>query len=163
VWGSGNSGDNLFAVGLGAPLRPSPDFCGLLPAKRRAFLGGLQMKAVLTVDDSPSIRQMVKLVLSQAGFEVHEAADGVEGLEKAKAKPVQMIVTDLNMPRMDGITLVRELRQLPAYKGVPIILLTTESDESFKKKAKDAGATGWITKPFKQEQLIAVAQKVLGK
>jgi two-component system chemotaxis response regulator CheY len=121
------------------------------------------MKAVLTVDDSPSIRQMVKLVLSQAGFEVHEAGDGVEGLEKAKAKPVQMIVTDLNMPRMDGITLVRELRKLPSYKGVPIILLTTESDESFKKQAKEAGATGWITKPFKQEQLIAVAQKVLGK
>lgn len=121
------------------------------------------MKAVLTVDDSPSIRQMVKLVLGQAGFEVHEAADGIEGLEKAKSKPVQMIVTDLNMPRMDGITLVRELRKLPTYKGVPIILLTTESDESFKKQAKEAGATGWITKPFKQEQLIAVAQKVLGK
>jgi two-component system chemotaxis response regulator CheY len=121
------------------------------------------MKAVLTVDDSPSIRQMVKLVLSQIGFEVHEAADGLEGLEKAKAKPVQMIVTDLNMPRMDGITMVRELRKLPTYKGVPIILLTTESDESFKKQAKEAGATGWITKPFKQEQLVAVAQKVLGK
>jgi two-component system chemotaxis response regulator CheY len=120
-------------------------------------------KAVLTVDDSPSIRQMVKLVLSQAGFEVHEAVDGIDGLEKAKAKPVQMVVTDLNMPRMDGITMVRELRKLPTYKGVPIILLTTESDESFKKQAKDAGATGWITKPFKQEQLIAVAQKVLGK
>ena len=118
---------------------------------------------VLTVDDSPSIRQMVKLVLSQAGFEVHEAVDGIDGLEKAKAKPVQMVVTDLNMPRMDGITMVRELRKLPTYKGVPIILLTTESDESFKKQAKDAGATGWITKPFKQEQLIAVAQKVLGK
>jgi two-component system chemotaxis response regulator CheY len=120
-------------------------------------------KAVLTVDDSPSIRQMVKLVLSQAGFEVHEAVDGIDGLEKAKAKPVQMVVTDLNMPRMDGITMVRELRKLPTYKGIPIILLTTESDESFKKQAKDAGATGWITKPFKQEQLIAVAQKVLGK
>jgi two-component system chemotaxis response regulator CheY len=120
-------------------------------------------KAVLTVDDSPSIRQMVKLVLSQAGFEVHEAVDGIDGLEKAKAKSVQMVVTDLNMPRMDGITMVRELRKLPTYKGVPIILLTTESDESFKKQAKDAGATGWITKPFKQEQLIAVAQKVLGK
>jgi two-component system chemotaxis response regulator CheY len=120
-------------------------------------------KAVLTVDDSPSIRQMVKLVLSQAGFEVHEAVDGIDGLEKAKAKSVQMVVTDLNMPRMDGITMVRELRKLPTYKGIPIILLTTESDESFKKQAKDAGATGWITKPFKQEQLIAVAQKVLGK
>lgn len=125
--------------------------------------GGQMTKAVLTVDDSPSIRQMVKLVLSQAGFEVHEAVDGIDGLEKAKAKPVQMVVTDLNMPRMDGITMVRELRKLPTYKGVPIILLTTESDESFKKQAKDAGATGWITKPFKQEQLIAVAQKVLGK
>jgi two-component system chemotaxis response regulator CheY len=121
------------------------------------------MKSILTVDDSPSIRQMVKLVLTQAGYDVHEAVDGVEGLEKAKAKPVQMIVTDLNMPRMDGITLVKELRKLPAYKGVPIVLLTTESDESFKKQAKEAGATGWITKPFKQEQLLAVAQKVLGK
>ena len=121
------------------------------------------MKCILTVDDSPSIRQMVKLVFEEAGYEVHQAVDGAEGLEKAKAKAVGMVVTDLNMPRMDGITLVRELRKLPTYKGVPIILLTTESDESFKKQAKEAGATGWITKPFKQEQLLAVAQKVLGK
>lgn len=121
------------------------------------------MKSILTVDDSASIRQMVKLVFEEAGYQVDQAADGAEGLEKAKAKAHGMVVTDLNMPRMDGITLVRELRKLPTYKGVPIILLTTESDESFKKQAKEAGATGWITKPFKQEQLIAVAQKVLGK
>ena len=91
-----------------------------------------------------------------------EAIDGADGLAKAKGKTVNMVVTDLNMPNLDGLGLVRELRKLPAYKGVPIVLLTTESDDEKKKDAKAAGATGWITKPFKPEQLLAVVKKVIG-
>lgn len=120
------------------------------------------MKNILTVDDSASIRQMVKITLSAAGYGVIEASDGADGLAKARSAPMNMVVTDLNMPRMDGLTLIRELRKLPEYKGVPIIFLTTESDEEKKKEAKAAGATGWITKPFKQEQLLAVVKKVIG-
>lgn len=119
-------------------------------------------KTVLTVDDSASMRQMVKLSLTGAGYGVVEAADGVQGLAKAQEAPVHMVITDLNMPNMNGLGLIRELRKLPAYKGVPIVFLTTESDEEMKKEAKAAGATGWITKPFQQEQLVAVVKKVLG-
>jgi two-component system chemotaxis response regulator CheY len=119
-------------------------------------------KTVLSVDDSPSIRQMVKCTLAAAGYQVIEASDGSEGLVKAKGTTVDMIVTDLNMPVMDGLTFIRELRKLPSCKGVPIILLTTESDAAKKAEAKTAGATGWITKPFQQDQLLAVARKVLG-
>jgi two-component system, chemotaxis family, chemotaxis protein CheY len=113
------------------------------------------MKSVLTVDDSPSIRQMVRLTLTPAGYSVVEAGNGAEGLSKAKAQAVDMVVTDLNMPVMDGLGLIRELRALPAYRGVPIVFLTTESDAALKQEAKAAGATGWITKPFKPEQLLA--------
>ncbi|MEW5726302.1 MAG: response regulator [Pseudomonadota bacterium] len=119
-------------------------------------------KTVLTVDDSASMRQMVKLSLTAAGYAVVEAADGVQGLAKAQEASVHMVITDLNMPNMNGLGLIRELRKLPAYKGVPIVFLTTESDEEMKKEAKAAGATGWITKPFQQEQLVAVVKKVLG-
>lgn len=119
-------------------------------------------KVVLSVDDSASIRQMVKLTLSGAGYEVIQAADGVEGLAKARSTPVDLVVTDLNMPNMNGLTLIRELRKLPSCKGVPILFLTTESDDGLKKEAKAAGATGWITKPFQQEQLVTVVRRVLG-
>jgi two-component system chemotaxis response regulator CheY len=119
-------------------------------------------KTVLSVDDSASIRQMVKLTLSGAGYEVVQAGDGAEGLAKAQSTPCDLVVTDLNMPVMNGLGLIRELRKLPAYKGVPIIFLTTESDAALKQEAKAAGATGWITKPFQQEQLVAVVKKVLG-
>jgi two-component system, chemotaxis family, chemotaxis protein CheY len=120
------------------------------------------MKKILAVDDSPSIRQMVKLTLSKAGYEVTEANDGADGLRKAQANLVDMVVTDLNMPVMNGLGLIRELRKLSAYRGVPILFLTTESDPEMKKQAKAAGATGWITKPFQQDQLVAVIKKVLG-
>lgn len=120
------------------------------------------MKTILTVDDSASVRQMVKITLSAAGYSVLEAADGLEGLAKAKSNAVNLIVTDLNMPNMNGLEFIRSLRQLPPYRGVPIVFLTTESDEGMKQQAKAAGATGWITKPFKQEQLLAVAKKLLG-
>ena len=119
-------------------------------------------KTILSVDDSASVRQMVKLTLSGAGYEVIQANDGAEGLAKAKEKPVDLVVTDLNMPNMNGMAMIKELRKLPAYKGVPIIFLTTESDAAMKTEAKAAGATGWITKPFQQDQLVAVVKKVLG-
>ncbi|MDG3439626.1 response regulator [Nitrospirillum amazonense] len=119
-------------------------------------------KTVLSVDDSSSVRQMVKLTLSGAGYDVVQASDGAEGLAKAKDTVVDLVVTDLNMPVMNGLDLIRALRQLPAYRGVPILFLTTESDAEMKQAAKAAGATGWITKPFQQEQLVAVVRKVLG-
>ncbi|MFD2184583.1 response regulator [Rhodoplanes azumiensis] len=119
-------------------------------------------KTILNVDDSASVRQMVQLTLQGAGYRVLQANDGADGLAKAKANPVDMIVTDLNMPVMNGLALIRELRKLPSYRGVPILFLTTESDANVKKEAKEAGATGWITKPFQQEQLVAVVRKVLG-
>jgi len=119
-------------------------------------------KTILSADDSASMRQMVKLTLSAAGYHVIEAVDGKEALEKAKAGGVHLVLTDLNMPNMDGLALIRELRTLPAYKGVPIIFLTTESDAAKKNEAKIAGATGWIVKPFQQDQLLGVVKKVLG-
>ena len=119
-------------------------------------------KTILSADDSASMRQMVKLTLSAAGYHVIEAVDGKEALEKAKAGGIHLVLTDLNMPNMDGLALIRELRTLPAYKGVPSIFLTTESDAVKKNEAKIAGATGWIVKPFQQDQLLGVVKKVLG-
>ncbi len=120
------------------------------------------MKTVLSVDDSASIRQMVKMTLDGAGYTVLEAADGAQGLAQARSKTVDVVITDLNMPVMDGMTFVKELRKLPAYMGVPILLLTTESDAAKKAQAKAAGATGWITKPFQPQQLLDTLKKVIG-
>jgi two-component system chemotaxis response regulator CheY len=119
-------------------------------------------KTILVVDDSPSIRQLVKLTLSAAGYQTVEASNGAEALAKCKTGEMQMLITDLNMPVMDGLTLIREFRKLPASRGVPVVFLTTESDAEMKRQAKEAGATGWIVKPFQQEQLTAVVRKVLG-
>lgn len=119
-------------------------------------------KKILCVDDSASIRQLVGLTLTTAGYSVIEAGDGQEALGKVQATDVNLIVTDLNMPTMDGLTMIRKLRQLPSCRGVPIIFLTTESSDDKKREAKEAGATGWITKPFRQEQLLAVVKKLLG-
>jgi two-component system, chemotaxis family, chemotaxis protein CheY len=119
-------------------------------------------KVILCVDDSASIRQMVKLTLAGAAYQVVQASDGAEGLAKARESAVNLVITDLNMPVMNGLGLIRELRKLSAYKGVPIIFLTTESDAGLKQQAKAAGATAWITKPFQQEQLVGVVRKVLG-
>jgi two-component system chemotaxis response regulator CheY len=121
------------------------------------------MKQILTVDDSSSVRQMIRLTLTGAGYGVHEAGDGAEGLAKARAGAMDLIVTDLNMPVMNGLGLIRELRKLPAYCGVPVVFLTTESDAELKQQARAAGATGWITKPFQQEQLLSIVKKVLGR
>lgn len=119
-------------------------------------------KTILSVDDSASVLQMVKMTLAGAGYQIVQATNGAEGLAKARAGAVDMVITDLNMPVMDGLTLIRELRKLAAFKGVPIVFLTTESDPGMKQQAKAAGATGWITKPFQRDQLVAVVRKVLG-
>ncbi len=120
-------------------------------------------KTILAVDDSASMRQMIKLTLGGAGYRIIEAGDGAQGLAAARGNAVDLVLTDLNMPKMDGVTLVRELRKLGAYTGVPIVLLTTESDPARKQEARAAGATAWITKPFQPEQLLAVTKKVLGQ
>lgn len=120
-------------------------------------------KTILTVDDSASMRQMIKLTLAGAGYNVLEAGDGNQGLSTARGNAVDMVLTDLNMPGMDGLQLVKELRKLSTFTGVPIVLLTTESDAERKAQAKAAGATGWITKPFQPEQLLSVTKKVLGQ
>lgn len=119
-------------------------------------------KTILCVDDSASMRQMVTLTLGNAGYQIIEAENGKDALAKAGSGGIHLVLTDLNMPTMDGLTLIRELRKLPAYTGVPIIFLTTESSEDKKGEAKSAGATGWIVKPFQQDQLLNVVKKVLG-
>ncbi|MDR3475516.1 MAG: response regulator [Devosia sp.] len=119
-------------------------------------------KTILTVDDSASIRQMVAMTLKSAGHAVIEAGDGAEGYDRAIAQTLDAVITDLNMPVMNGIEFIRKYRQHPASRGVPIILLTTESDDELKRQAREAGATGWMVKPFKQDQLLAVIKKVTG-
>jgi two-component system chemotaxis response regulator CheY len=121
------------------------------------------MANVLTVDDSPSVCQMVKLVLGPGGHTVVAAPDGAAGLAKAKLQRFDLIITDLNMPVMNGMEMIRAVRALPNYVGVPIVFLTTESSDSVKSEAKAAGATGWLTKPFKPEQLNAVIAKLVRK
>lgn len=119
-------------------------------------------KTILAVDDSASIRQMVTFTLRAAGYDIIEAADGQEGLDKAKSKPVQLILTDQNMPKMDGLTLIKSLRALPQYKATPILVLTTESSDAMKAQGKAAGATGWLVKPFDPTKLLEVVKKVIG-
>lgn len=118
-------------------------------------------KKIMTVDDSASVRQMVSFTLQEAGYDVVEACDGADALSKLQTNPVNMIITDLNMPVMDGITLIKNVRAGSISKFVPIIMLTTESQDAKKMEGKSAGATGWIVKPFKPEQLLAVVKKVL--
>jgi two-component system chemotaxis response regulator CheY len=120
------------------------------------------MRCILAVDDSPSMRQMVSFTLKSAGYEVIEAGDGIEALSKAKARKVDMVITDLNMPNRDGIALIADLRALPEYKFTPILMLTTESGSDKKQAGKSAGATGWIVKPFNPDQLLKTVSKVLG-
>lgn len=117
---------------------------------------------ILAVDDSASMRQMVSFTLKGAGYDVEEAADGKQALDKAKGNKFNLVISDVNMPVMDGITLIRELRGLPDYKFIPILMLTTESTSDKKQEGKSAGATGWIVKPFNPEQLLATIKKVVG-
>ncbi|MDD9920402.1 MAG: response regulator [Alphaproteobacteria bacterium] len=118
-------------------------------------------KTILTVDDSISIRQMVAFTLKQAGFNVVEASDGEQGLQVARNNSVDLIITDLNMPNMDGLQMIQNLRGDAAYKFTPILMLTTESDDTKKMAGKQAGATGWLVKPFNPEQLLKVINKVM--
>ena len=117
-------------------------------------------KTILTVDDSLSIRQAVKLTLRSVGYNVLEADSGRAALELLAGNRIDMVLTDLNMPEMDGIELIRNLRAKPAFRFVPIVMLTTESQQEKKAAGKAAGATGWITKPFTAEQFIAVVKKL---
>lgn len=119
-------------------------------------------KTILSVDDSNSIRQMVAFTLKSAGYEIIEAADGQEGLDKAKMRTVDLVLTDQNMPKIDGLTLIKTLRGMSAYKDVPILMLTTESNEATKAQGRAVGATGWIVKPFDPQKLLDVVKKVIG-
>ena len=119
-------------------------------------------KTILAVDDSGSLRQMVTFSLSAAGYDVVEAVDGQDGLNKARARTVDLVLTDQNMPTMDGLTLIRALRKLDSYSKVPILMLTTESSDEMKAQGRAAGANGWLVKPFDPKKLIAVVQKVIG-
>lgn len=115
----------------------------------------------MTVDDSASVRQMVTFTLKNAGYHVIEAVDGRDALTKLNGNSIDMLVSDLNMPNVNGIELVRQVRSNPACKFIPIIMLTTESEDEKKKEGKAAGATGWIVKPFKPDQLLMVVEKLL--
>lgn len=119
-------------------------------------------KTVLTVDDSASVRQMVSMTLTAAGYSVLEADNGSAGYDVATQNSVDLVVTDLNMPVMNGIEFIEKYRTHPSSKGVPIIFLTTESAPEMKAKAKEVGATAWIVKPFQQEQLLKIVRKVGG-
>jgi two-component system chemotaxis response regulator CheY len=122
----------------------------------------MMAKTILAVDDSGSLRQMVAFSLKAAGYQVIEAVDGQDGLEKAKNQVVDLVLTDQNMPRMDGLTLIKSLRALPAYQRVPILMLTTESSDDMKAKGRAAGANGWLVKPFDPQKLTEVVKKVIG-
>ncbi len=119
-------------------------------------------KTILAVDDSTSIRQMVAFTLKSAGYAVIEAADGQEGLDKAGANAIDLILTDQNMPRMDGLALIKALRALPQFASTPILMLTTESSDDMKNQGRAAGATGWLVKPFDPHKLLEVVKKVIG-
>ena len=119
-------------------------------------------KRVLTVDDSISTRQMVATTLRSAGYEVVEAVDGQEGLDKARSRQMDLVLTDQNMPRMDGLSLIKALRLLPGYKSAPILVLSMESSETMKSQGQVAGATGWLVKPFDPPKLLEAVKKVIG-
>jgi len=119
-------------------------------------------KVILVVDDSSSLRQMVGFSLKAVGYEIVEAVDGRDGLGKAKKQNFDLILTDQNMPHMDGITMIRNLRNMTGYQSVPILILTTESGDEMKARGRAAGANGWLVKPFDPKRLIEVVQKVIG-
>jgi len=120
------------------------------------------MAKILAVDDSASMRQMVAFTLKSAGHEVKEAVDGKNALDIAKKESFNLVLTDVNMPNMDGLQLTKELRSLPNYKFTPILILTTEAGGDKKMQGKSAGATGWLVKPFNPDQLLATIKRVLG-
>ena len=119
------------------------------------------MKTILAVDDSTSIRQLISHTLKDAGYAVIEASNGVEGLAKAKDPAISLVLTDQNMPQMDGMTMIKSIRGLPQHKSTPILVLTTENSDAMKAQGKAAGATGWLVKPFDPVKLIAVVKKLI--
>ncbi|MDP2016407.1 response regulator [Hydrogenophaga sp.] len=119
------------------------------------------MRSILAVDDSASMRKMVAFTLTGAGYHVVEAVDGVDALEKAQTHSIDLVLTDQNMPNMDGLSLTRKLREHPKFKTTPILILTTESSDQMKQAGRSAGATGWLVKPFDPSRLIEVIQKVI--
>ena len=119
------------------------------------------MHSILAVDDSASMRQMVSFVLKGAGYEVTDAVDGQDALEKAQQRRFDLVLTDQNMPRLDGIGLTRKLREKPGFERTPILILTTESSDQMKQAGRAAGATGWLVKPFDPAKLIEVIRKVI--
>jgi two-component system, chemotaxis family, chemotaxis protein CheY len=123
---------------------------------------GKMTKTILVIDDSTSIRQMVAFTLKTDGYTVIEAADGAEGLAQADAHDIDLVLTDQNMPNMDGFTLVKTLRGLPEYAATPILILTTEFSDAMKAQGREAGATGWLVKPFDPHKLLEVVKKFVG-
>lgn len=119
------------------------------------------MPLILTVDDSPSMRKMVTFTLTGAGYQVVEAIDGIDAFEKAQTQTFDLVLTDQNMPRLDGLGLTRKLREHPQFKNIPILVLTTESSDLMKQAGRAAGATGWLVKPFDPARLIEVIKKVV--
>lgn len=119
------------------------------------------MLSILAVDDSASMRKMVSFTLTGAGFHVVEAVDGQDAFEKAQSHTIDLVLTDQNMPRLDGLGLTRKLRDHPKFKATPILILTTESSDQMKQAGRSAGATGWLVKPFDPNRLIEVIQKVI--
>ena len=120
-------------------------------------------KTILAVDDSGSLRQMLAFALRSAGYVVTEAVDGNDGYQRARREQFNLVLTDQNMPGMDGLSLIRSLRALPAYRPVPILMLTTESGEEIKQRGRAAGANGWLVKPFDPQRLLEVVRKVIGQ
>ncbi len=118
-------------------------------------------KNVLVVDDSASLRQVVSIALKGAGYNVLEACDGKDALTKLNGQKIHLIISDVNMPNMDGISLVKAVKELPNYKFTPIIMLTTESEESKKKEGQAAGAKAWVVKPFQPSQMLAAVSKLV--
>lgn len=118
-------------------------------------------KTIMIVDDSASLRQVVAIALRGAGYDVMEACDGKDALNKLTGQKINLIISDVNMPNMDGISMVRELKKIPAYKFTPVIMLTTETQDSKKKEGQEAGARAWVVKPFQPAQMLAAVAKLV--
>jgi two-component system chemotaxis response regulator CheY len=118
-------------------------------------------KTILIIDDSAAVRQVTNIALKGAGYEVIQAVDGVDALSKLDGKKIHLIISDVNMPNMDGFTFVKEAKKLPAYKFTPVIMLTTESEEAKKLEGQAAGAKAWIVKPFQAAQMLAAVTKLI--
>lgn len=118
-------------------------------------------KTIMIVDDSASLRQVVRIALRGVGFEVIEASDGQEALEQLDGKKIHLVISDVNMPRMDGISFVKAAKQIPAYRFTPVVMLTTESGEASKEKGRAAGAKAWMNKPFQPAQIVSVVSRLI--